>query len=340
MSGNILHRALIDFRSGRELPAADSTAFLDSLLAEQDETLLASLLTAWNDKGITEDELFGLASIMRSRCTPLRTENETLVDIVGTGGSTVKTFNVSTAAAFVVAGAGTYVAKHGNRAASSSTGSADVLEKLGIEPSVDPEVAAKCLEEIGICFMFAPKFHRLSPVLGKVRRKLGFPTIFNILGPLCNPAGASHRLIGVWDQTLIETVARVLSRLGTKRSWIVNGTDGLDEITLAGPTNVAEISNGDVRYRTINPEDFGRQPSSLETVRVTSPEESARLVRDVLTGTIPGSPAEIIVLMSAAAAIHLATNVDLSGAYASARGSLESGAAFRKLEQLAEMTNR
>ncbi|MEP7212148.1 MAG: anthranilate phosphoribosyltransferase [Acidobacteriota bacterium] len=338
---NILNTALETFRSGGEIEdERQLTQFFDALLAETDEPVLSALLTAWNDRGVSENELFGLASIMRRRCARITSAHETFVDIVGTGGSRVKTFNVSTAAAFVVAGAGIAVAKHGNGAASSITGSADVLAELGVRTSVDPETAARCLNEIGICFMFAPNFHRLSPVLGKVRRSLGFPTVFNILGPLCNPAGAPHHLIGVWDDKLVTPVSRVLMRLGSGRSWVVNGSDGLDEITLNGKTNVAEVKDGKVREFDIASGDFGVDRSEMNSLRVSDPVESAALVRRVLNGGECGKPAENLVLLSAAAAIHLTSSADLFEAFEIAKDSIRRGAAAEKLDRLAAMTNK
>src|SRR5687768_14471533 len=211
---SILEKYIQEFRSGNDLYADESEVFLDELITETDEFTLAEIFRAWNSKGIAGDEIFDLATIMRGRCTRVVTQHETYVDIVGTGGSSGKTFNVSTAAAFAAAGAGLPVAKHGNRAATSNSGSADVLSALGIEPAVDGRTAERCLNEIGICFMFAPNFHRLSPTLGKVRRGLGFPTIFNCVGPLCNPARAPHQLIGVWHKDLVPKMANVLARLG------------------------------------------------------------------------------------------------------------------------------
>jgi len=338
MIPNILYRTLKNFHAGGELPNGELTHFFDALLNEQDEQLLADILTAWKIKGMTEDEMFGLASLMRARCIRIESPHEIFVDAVGTGGSPVKTFNVSTAAAFVIAGAGIRVAKHGNRAASSRSGSADVLDELGVEASVDPQIALRCLNEIGICFMFAPNFHRLSPVLGKVRRGLGFPTIFNILGPLCNPAGAPHQLIGVWDSGLLEKTARVLARLGTKRSWIVNGSDGLDEITLDGPTHVAEVANDGVRLTTIEPEAFGVAHSKVDQLRISTPQQSARLILRVLKGEEKDQPAEHLVLLNAAAAIRITSAASLKEAFHSAEQSIRNGSAARKLGQLAKMT--
>ncbi len=340
MSSDILQDTLSLFRAGEELPSRTAELFFDSLLAEQNEALIADLLTAWERKGTTEDELFSLASIMRSRCIRVNTKHGTFVDVVGTGGSKAKTFNVSTAAAFVTAGAGVPVAKHGNRAATSNSGSADVLAALGVNPSIDAARAAKCLDEIGMCFMFAPNFHLLSPVLGKVRRSLGFPTIFNNLGPLCNPAGAPHQIIGVWREDLVEKTARVLARLGTKKSWVVHGDDGLDEITLCGRTLVAEIDGGLVRSFALSPGDLGLHENSMNGLSVPSAEESSRLIKEILSGDCKNKTAEDLVVANASAAIYLAGAAsNYLNASESARASIKSGAAYEKLKALISETN-
>jgi anthranilate phosphoribosyltransferase len=327
------------FRDGKDVPSADMAAFFDALLAETDEGSLFELLSAWNAKGTNEDELFELASIMRGRCQKVSTKHKTFVDSVGTGGSRAKTFNISTAAAFITAGAGVAVAKHGNKAATSNSGSADVLFELGIEPSVDKDIAEKCLNEIGICFMFAPNFHRLSPTLAKVRRSLGVPTIFNNLGPLCNPANAPHQVIGVWDSSLVELTAKVLARLGTKRSWVVHGRDGLDEITLNGETLVAEVSDGKVTTFAIEPADFGHEAANIDHLGCSDAAESAAIIRSILSGENNGSAFKIAV-MNSAAAIYISGAADtLKDAAEMASESIRSGNALAKLEQLAIATN-
>lgn len=340
MSKDTLKTTLDMFRSGEYLQSANAEPFFDALISETDEQMLGDILTAWEAKGTTEDELFSLASIMRSRCSKVETKHETFVDAVGTGGSKAKTFNVSTAAAFVTAGAGVPVAKHGNRAATSNSGSADVLAALGVNPSVDAAKASECLDKIGICFMFAPNFHRLSPVLAKVRRGLGFPTIFNNLGPLCNPANAPHQVIGVWKPEMVEKTANVLARLGTKRSFVVHGSDGLDEITLNGATSVAEVSNGNVDLFEISPKDFGIENSDLSGIRVSDCAESAALIRDVLSANCKNQIAVNIVSINAAAAIYVSSpDMSLPGAFSLAMDAISNGSALEKLEKLIEFTN-
>jgi len=278
---------------------------------------------------------------MRERCTRVATTHEKFIDIVGTGGSRSKTFNVSTAAAFVIAGAGIPVAKHGNKAATSNSGSADVLSALGVEPAVDASTAERCLNDIGICFMFAPNFHRLSATLAKVRRGLGFPTIFNCVGPLCNPANAPHRLIGVWDKSLVPKMADALARLGTEKSWIVYGDDGLDEISLNAPTFVAEVDGGSVQTFEISPTDVGLKATKLNGIRIESADESAALIRSVLGGKLSESAAEHLVTLNAAAALFISGGAkSLVEGFELAAESLRSGRAAMKLKELAEAVKK
>ncbi len=332
---NLLKVHSEEFKLGRELRSEDAEGVLDALISETDESLIANVLTAWNAKGIEENEIYEFARILRLRMKRVNSRHETFVDIVGTGGSKSKTFNVSTAAAFVVAGAGIAVAKHGNKAATSNSGSADVLTELGINAAVEPKAAERCLNEIGICFMFAPNYHSLSPTLGKVRRGLGFPTIFNCVGPLCNPASAPHQLIGVWDGHLLPKMAGALARLGTKSSWIVNG-NGLDEISLEGVTTVARIQSVTVSFDEITPEDFGIERRTLEEIRCSDSVESSATIRKILTGRSAGTPAENIVMLNAAAAIGLARpDLTTTEAVEVTRESIRSGSAHAKLEGLA-----
>jgi anthranilate phosphoribosyltransferase len=331
---SILEKYTSDFSAGRELIADDAEAVLDALITETDEEAIAKLLTAWNAKGIEENEIYEFARILRSRMKPVNSNHETFVDIVGTGGSQAKTFNVSTAAAFVVAGAGVPVAKHGNKAATSNSGSADVLAELGINPAVDPEAAERCLNAIGICFMFAPNHHRLSPTLGKIRRGLGFPTIFNCVGPLCNPASAPHQLIGVWDAHLVPKMANALARLETEKSWIVNG-NGLDEISLEGSTTVAEIVKETVNYVDITPEEFGIERCKIHEIRCSDSVASSATIRNVLNGQSPVAAATDIVLLNAAAAIRLADPASTKlEAVEAVRESIRNGNARQIMEDL------
>jgi anthranilate phosphoribosyltransferase len=247
----------------------------------------------------------------------------------------MKTFNVSTAAAFVVAGGDVPVAKHGNKAATSNSGSADVLNELGIDHAVSPSDAERSLNEIGICFMFAPNYHRLSPTLAKVRRGLGFPTIFNCVGPLCNPANAQHQLIGVWDRSLVPKVANALAKLGTEKSWVVHGEDGLDEISISGPTYVAEVIDGKVRQFTIEPADFGASTEASEPLRADSAKASAALIREALSADRESSSAKTLAKTNAAAAMFISGLGDgLPDSFQHAGSSINTGKAFAKLQAL------
>ncbi len=338
---SILNKAIDDFAGGRELDEREAEPLLDALIVETEESLMADVFIAWNKKGIEENEIYLIARILRERCTKVNSRHDTVVDIVGTGGSKAKTFNVSTAAAFVAAGAGVAVAKHGNKAATSNTGSADVLSVLGVEPAVDAATAEKCLNEIGICFMFAPNFHRLSPTLAKVRRGLGFPTIFNSVGPLCNPAGAPHQVIGVWDRELVPKIANALARLGTRKSWIAHGNGALDELSIGGVSFVAEVENGTVQEFEVSPEDFGIQLSSTSDLRCDSAESSGAIIRRIFQNGSNAKSARSIVAMNAAAALFIAGQADdMRLAYSMADESISSGRANAKLQALGEATRK
>lgn len=337
----MLSDVLKQFEAGKDLSEGKAEECFDALLKETDENLLGQLLLAWNAKGTTVEEIYALARIMRFRAVKIKSRHETFADTVGTGGSKAKTFNVSTAAAFIIAGAGVPVAKHGNRAASSNSGSADVLAELGVDAVADPKTAENCLNTHGICFMFAPNYHSLSPLLAKVRRGLGAPTIFNNLGPLCNPANAPHQVIGVWHRDLVEKTAEVLSRLGTKRSWVVHGGDGLDEITLNGSTTVAEVANGSINIFKISPEDFGLEPQQIDGLHVASPVESSRYVSGILDRSLKQCTAADLALINAAAAIYVAGKAKtLSEAIGRARESVNSGSALNKLNELRSAANK
>ncbi|HLM61802.1 MAG TPA: anthranilate phosphoribosyltransferase [Pyrinomonadaceae bacterium] len=337
---NSLENFLEILSAGVNLTENEAVEFFTALQTEtENESLIAAALLALETKSVTENELFAMAKLMRSRVVRVHSKQETFVDIVGTGGSRAKIFNVSTASAFVIAGSGLAVAKHGNRAATSNCGSADVLSELGVNPAVESKMAEKCLNEIGICFMFAPKFHALSPVLGKVRRELGVPTVFNNLGPLCNPANAPHQIIGVWNKNLLEKTAEVLARLGTKKSWIVHGSDGLDEITLNGKTFIAEVAKKKVRFFEISPDDFEIQTTGKFEFFRCSADRSAQIISDILLVKSNDTEARNIVLINAAAAIYVSGQAkSLREARIIAEESLNGGKAFEKLRDLANYT--
>ena len=335
MANDILEFYVNEFRSGRDVSPGDVEALFAALISEQSEAPLADLLTAWNEKGTTEDELFGFASLMRKRMKRIESTHETFVDIVGTGGSKTKTFNVSTAAAFVIAGSELPVAKHGNRAATSKSGSSDVLSRVGIDVDIDPEITERHLRDHGICFMFAPRFHSLSQTLAKVRLSLGRPSIFNNLGPLCNPASVPHQVIGVWHKDMIETTANVIARLGTERSWVVHGENGLDEIALSGTTHVAEVKGGQVNRFSITASDFGISEVGGGIPANCAAEESSALITEIIDNKRIGHSAEKLVLINAAAAIYVAGQAnELAHAFKIAETSVRSGKALEKLNNL------
>ena len=344
-TGNLdLRETTMRLVRGENLSRSEGANFLDALLnPAATDAQIAAALVALTAKGETVEELAGMAEAMRERATRLHSRYERFIDTAGTGSSAAKRFNVSTAAAFVIAGAGLPVAKHGARAASSTSGSADVLEALGVNIAAPPEIMERCLNDHGICFIFAPLFHRTTARVAQVRRQLGVHTTFNLLGPLTNPACAPFQLLGVWDHSLVERVASALVLLGVKKAWVVHGADGLDEVTITGETFVAACS---ARTRaetfTISPEDFGLQRRSVVRRR-EGPAENARAIRAILNGERDGdlTVARDLVLINAAAALYLSDVVnDFQSAAAMARESIDSGQAASKLEALIRETNR
>jgi anthranilate phosphoribosyltransferase len=323
-----------------DLSRAEAFDLLEALLdADATDAQISGALVALAAKGETVDELTGMAEGLRSRAVRVISQHQCFIDTAGTGSSRAKTFNISTAAAFVIAGAGLPVAKHGNRAASSKSGSADLLTALGVNVSAIPLVSENALNEIGICFMFAPLFHGATARVAGIRRQLGIHTTFNLLGPLSNPAGAPRQIIGVWRQDLAEKLALVLSGLGTERAWVVHGADGLDEITLAGKTQVAEAQNGSVKTFEIGPQDFGFEVGAIEHLRGGDAEANAEIVSAVLSGD-RRDEARALVVMNAAAALFLGgAAVDLREGAKVAAGAIDSGEARRKLELLVEATS-
>lgn len=323
-----------------DLSRDEAFELLESLLdAEATDAQISGTLVALAAKGETIEELAGMAEGLRSRATRVISHHRCFIDTAGTGSSRAKTFNISTAAAFVIAGAGLPVAKHGNRAASSKSGSADLLTALGVNVSTIPLVSENALNEIGICFMFAPLYHGATARVAGIRRQLGIHTTFNLLGPLSNPAGAPRQIIGVWRVELAEKLARVLSELGTERAWVVHGDDGLDEITLAGKTHVAEAENGNVKTFEIGPGDFGFEMGVLDHLRGGDADANAEIVSGVLSGERQDE-ARALVIMNAAAALYLGgVAADLRDGAKLAADSIDSGAARNKLELLIEATS-
>ncbi|CAN5330561.1 anthranilate phosphoribosyltransferase [soil metagenome] len=339
MENRILDHYLDEFQTGCDLDPAEAESLFDALITSEDAELVARVLSAWNEKGSTEDELFSMAQIIRTRMKRIASRYETFVDAVGTGGSPAKTFNVSTASSFVIAGAGLPVAKHGNRAATSNSGSSDALSELGIDVDVEPRISERNLNVHGLCFMFAPRFHSFSPTLAAARRSVGRPTIFNNLGPLCNPASAPHHVIGVWNAEMLDSTARVLALLGAERSWVVHAENGLDEISITGQTHVAEVGGDSIKRFVIAGPDFGVYSLGKGLPSKCTAKESARLIGDILDNKMKDTDPECLVLVNAAAAIFVAGMVpDLTEAYDRARVSVRSGSAAAKLEALRETT--
>lgn len=329
---------------GEDLARVDARNFLTALIDPgATDVQIAAALTALAMKGETFQELAGMAEAMRERAIRIHSRHSQFIDTAGTGSSAAKTFNVSTAAAFVIAGAGLAMAKHGSRAATSRCGSADVLEALGVNTTTSPETVERCLNEHGICFMFAPLFHRATARVAQVRRQLGMHTTFNLLGPLTNPARAPFQIIGVWNRDLLEPVASALSLLGVKNAWVVHGADGLDDITLAGETFVAACSSdsGSVKHFSVTPEDFLLPRHSLEKFD-GDPSENAELIRAILHPHSNNvTPVRDLVIANAAAALHVAGfAADLCAAAKIARESIATGAAAVKLDALVRETNR
>jgi anthranilate phosphoribosyltransferase len=310
---------------------------------------IAALLVALHMKGETVEEIVGFAEAIRAAATPLGlrsshavdvsgTERDALVDTCGTGGDASGTFNISTATALVVAGAGVRVAKHGNRSVTSKCGSADVMEALGVNINLPPARLAACLDEVGIAFLFAPVMHSAMQYVQSARRQLRLRTVFNLLGPLTNPAHASAQVVGVYSAALVEKLAEALSMLGLHRALVVHGLDGLDEITITGPTRIAEVRDGMVRTYEITPEEFGMKRGRLDDISGGDAAMNADTIRDILA--TEESPRRDVVLLNAAAALVAAGRVDhLAEALPLASRSIDSGAAAEKLELLVRFTN-
>jgi anthranilate phosphoribosyltransferase len=344
-TGNVdLRETTMRLVRGENLSRTEAANFLDALLDPvATDMQIAAALIALTGKGETVEELAGMAEAMRKRATPLHSRHERFIDTAGTGSSAAKRFNVSTAAAFVIAGAGLPVAKHGARASTSNCGSADMLEALGVNTAASPDIVERCLNDHGICFIFAPLFHRATARVAQVRRELGVRTTFNLLGPLTNPACAPFQLVGVWNHSPVELVASALALLGVKQAWVVHGADGLDEVTITGETFVAACSaRTGVKTFTISPEDFGLQRRSIDR-RCEGPIENARVTRAILDGKKNGdfAVARDLVVVNAAAALYLAGVAnDFQNAAAIARESIDNGQAASKLEVLIRETNR
>ncbi|MCH8876266.1 MAG: anthranilate phosphoribosyltransferase [Chloroflexi bacterium] len=326
---------------GRDLTAEEAEAAMEIIMrGDATPAQIGGYLVALRMKGETVDEITGSARAMRAHASPvpLVAEGEKLLDTAGTGGDGSNTFNVSTAAAFVIAGCGMKVAKHGNRAASSQCGSADVLEALGVEIDLGPQEVAACIDEVGFGFLFAPRYHPAMKHAIGPRRELGQRTIFNVLGPLTNPAGATHQLIGVYDPALTQPLAEVLGALGGQAAFVVHGHGGLDELSTSGPNRVSHLHQGRVTTFELDPADLGLRPASLEDLRGGDPSRNASMLRALLAGE-DQSPRREVVLLNAAAALATEDG-DFERALIQAKASLNDGMALGTLEQLVDLSQR
>src|SRR5213596_639962 len=351
MTSPLITEAVRTLIERRDLTRIEAAAAMEAIMTgAATNAQIAAFLTALRMKGETVEELIGFAQVMRQKAVRVRTrgeevaaltgtDREMLIDTCGTGGDAAGTFNVSTATAFVVAGAGLKVAKHGNRSVSSLCGSADVVETLGISLELPPDKVTRCIEEVGIGFLYAPLLHTAMKHVMPARREMGVRTVFNMLGPLTNPAAANAQIIGVYAASLTEPLARVLAELGTVRAFVVHGADNLDEISNTGESRVSEVREGGVRTYAVRPEDFGLARESIKDLQGGDREQNDEIIRAVLGGET--GPRRDIVLMNAAAALVAGARArDLKDGVAVAAQSIDSGGARGKLDALVTLSRR
>ncbi len=337
MPNSILTKALDALASRKDLSREQTAAVLAEIMAgNASEVETAGVLVALRTKGETVEEIVGLATTMRSFATPVVTSRNDLIDTAGTGGGR-PTFNVSTTAALIAAGHGCSVAKHGNRSATGLSGSADVLEALGVRIDLKPDAIARCIEQVGFGFMFAPAHHGATRFVVPVRKELAVRTIFNFLGPLTNPAGASRQVIGVSDPNFLETIAGALARLGASKALVVSSADGLDEMSTSGTTRVVEVNGEDVRSYEVTPEDVGLARAEPDALQGGTPDANADTTRRIFAGD-PG-PARDVAVLNAGAAIYVSGSVDsLEDGVRAAEAALDDGRAAAALAALASLT--
>ena len=337
----MIQEAISKLIEKNNLTLKEAEAVMDEIMSgKATAAQIAGFLVALRLKGETIDEITACAKVMRQKASRIKPKkHKELIDVVGTGGDKSGTFNISTAAAFVVAGAGVPVAKHGNKGVSSKSGSADVLTALGIKIDLEPAQVEKCIDEVGIGYMFAPKFHGAMKYAIGPRKELGIRTIFNILGPLTNPAEAPYELMGVFSESLVEPLAEVLGKLGCKHALVVHG-NGLDEITIEAQTKVAEYKEGHVRTFELKPTDFGMKLASLSEIKGNTPEDNAKIILNILNRKEKG-PKRDVVLLNAGAAIYTAGKAkSIQEGINLAKNSIDSGKALEKLNKLKDWTNR
>lgn len=323
----------------QDLTEAEAKGAMETIMAgEATPAQIAAFITSLRMKGETVDEISGCAQAMRESAVRIRPRVDRLVDTCGTGGDGANTFNISTAAAFVVAGGGVAVAKHGNRSVSSQCGSADVLEALGVQIDLSPEAVEACIEEVGIGFLFAPRFHASMRHAVGPRREVGIRTIFNLLGPLTNPASAKVQLVGVYDRALTEPIAQVLHRLGVEEAYVVHGLDRLDEISITGETQISRLSKGEVNTFVVHPRDVGLPAAQPGEIRGGDAQRNAEIVRRILSGDEGGPKRDIVLLNAGAAFVAAGVAGDLAEGVALAASVIDEKKALEKLEALIEFT--
>ncbi|OGV35051.1 MAG: anthranilate phosphoribosyltransferase [Lentisphaerae bacterium GWF2_45_14] len=337
----LFSRIMDCLNNGRNISSDDAASAMREMIEGSfGEAQMAAFMTALKIKGETSEEIAGLAKEMREHCIKVKCDDPDAVDIVGTGGDGSSSINISTAASFIAAGAGVTIAKHGNRAVSSRSGSADVLTALGVKIDINVSQLEECLKRNGIAFLYAPLMHPALKSVMPVRKSLGFRTVFNILGPLCNPAGVSRYVMGVYSERLCGVIAGACADLGFSRALVVHGSDGLDEFTTTGPTYVSELKNGQINEYKVSPEDMGMSLCRSEDIKGGTPEENALALKDILCNKFPDSPRQNIAVLNAAAAIFASDKADCwEYAIEKALESVESGSALKKLKRLAEFTS-
>lgn len=341
MNGEKTKRALSKVASKKNLSGAESAEVFGEIMSgEVDGAIMAAFLTALKMKGETVDEVVGAASAMRARATFINAGSTAPIDTCGTGGDGMNTFNISTTSAFIAAGAGVPVAKHGNRAATSKCGSGDVLGELGFNLDVHASVMEHCLQEEGIAFLFAPKMHPAMRFAAPVRKALGFRTIFNLLGPLVNPAGATGQVVGVFEAGYTEFVAECLNRMGVRRAFVVHAADGMDEISVCTPTRVSELRDCSIKTSEFNPRKYFPDGANFSDLKGGDAKVNAQILLDVLSGKLRNGARDICLLNSAAAIVVGGKTDDFGAALEMARDSLDSGAALKKLKTLVEFSRQ
>lgn len=335
-----LKEILAKLSEGKDLTKDEAMYTQDMILTGQaTEAQIACILTALKMKGETLDEITGFAAVLRDKANTISPDVDNYVDLVGTGGDCTYSFNISTTSAFVVAASGLPVAKHGNRSISSKSGAGDVLEALGVNIAADPDVVKKCVEEVGIGFMFAPHFNPAMKYVGKVRKDLGFRTIFNILGPLSNPSRAKAMVVGVYTSKLTDVIAKAMMNIGVERAFVVSGCDNMDEITLTGGTTISEIKDGRVNTFTVTPEQFGFKRCGLDELQGGDGTVNAGITKDILSGKEKGAKRDIV-LLNAGATLYVGGIADsIQAGIRLAQETIDSGKALKTLEALVNASN-